>query len=655
MANRLAFDIGLHLDCRNNGLPDQEIEIRHMVMRACVIYDKYWALFLGRPTSIKNQDIGMDLLSKRLSALNPSMHGSAPTDEKSMLTEVFEQLVELMELAGRIVETRENRRGSRGADPNNVLAANEAEDNAYLHVINLDRQLQNWYRRLPDHLSWKPANIKTAPISFFLLHQQYHASMILLHRPWAKYGYSSGDGSSTGSHPSPEATHQSKDGSDSLPFSSKSHSLGLGDPHSMVDDSRTSLSRSICTQQAIRVARIFWQHRQRFDGRKISVTGIQHAGTASIALIAALTYQRSEADRRTYLGYLEILYSAVHDMSHTYHPASRMDDSLKAVLMHLRSHSTDRVSPQPAITNSSAYGGSAKSSTSESVWRGSIESAYPVVPARRDGSEFEYGYGQAIKRPRPGPSRRASEYARPRPPFFGRNGQGQPTPPNSSQSQHAFDSGLRHQAPLDSVLFSLGSHHANSNFSLDFLHGSAVDLDASDDRHDSLSRSADEFNLVSQHSESWAMGGLGGPSSSHPTNGYELPISEWVSGPTGLHTGSRLPTTDSGSNSGMISSGTSAYTRGKADTPNGASETRGTTADGQIGGKAGEDSSKNTPGVTSHADSGMEWMGSEGGLNALSPVSLGGLVRNADKSAAATESNTNGQSNRNHELDFFSF
>ncbi len=40
MANRLCFDIGLHLDCQNDGLPEREIQIRHMTLFACVIYDK---------------------------------------------------------------------------------------------------------------------------------------------------------------------------------------------------------------------------------------------------------------------------------------------------------------------------------------------------------------------------------------------------------------------------------------------------------------------------------------------------------------------------------------------------------------------------------------------------------------------------------------
>jgi hypothetical protein len=40
MANRLCFDIGLHLDCGNEDLPEKEIQIRNMTLFACVIYDK---------------------------------------------------------------------------------------------------------------------------------------------------------------------------------------------------------------------------------------------------------------------------------------------------------------------------------------------------------------------------------------------------------------------------------------------------------------------------------------------------------------------------------------------------------------------------------------------------------------------------------------
>jgi hypothetical protein len=622
MANRLAFDIGLHLDCRSEAITDQEIQIRHMVMRACVIYDKYWALFLGRPTSIKSQDIGMDLLSTRFSQLSSSLQGSSAAEEKKSSTEeIYEQLIELMELAGKIVETRDSEKGPSHRDQANFFAVSEAEDNAYLHVINLDRQLQNWYRRLPEHLAWKPANIKMAPFSFFLLHQQYHVSMILLHRPWAKYGAIS-DGESTGSHPSPESTHQPRDVPEHHLYSSAGHSLGLDDPNSLVDDSRTSLSRNICTQQAIRVARIFWQHRQRFDGRKICVTGIQHAGTAAIALIAALAYQRNEADRRTYLGYLEILGGAVSDMSHTYHPAARMDDLLMAVLGQLRNDIGDLTGVGSGLAPpSNGTVGSYKSILSELGWQPNIEGPYPSIASRREATELDGG--QAFKRRRPGNSRRASEISRPPRRIF--LAQTQPTPPKSSYGQHSYDEHTPMQ--MSSSMFShTAGDREHSSFSLDFISG-AVDVE---ERSEGMGCAADDFVIVTPSSKNWAFG------HANLSSGFDLPVAEWISGPAGLSA-----TTVLGSAGTMpigISDEISASNAG-GETISGSQVNVGSMRKGD--GKKGE-------------ESGVEWVGAEGGIDTLSPVSLSGLVKNAEKVAGA-DPESMGIAPRNHELDFFSF
>ncbi|KAH8655196.1 fungal-specific transcription factor domain-containing protein, partial [Xylariales sp. PMI_506] len=441
MANRLAFDIGLHLDCSNNGLSDREVSIRHMTMRACIIYDKYWALFLGRPTSIKIQDIGMDLLSKKFSLLSSSpspgaQPGKGQASGDALVKEIYDQLVELMELAGRIVEIRESSKLNNNAREPNMFAAAEAEDNAYLEVINLDRQLQNWYRRLPDHLMWKPQNIRTAPFSYFLLHQQYHVSMILLHRPWAKYQPLT-DGSS------PRSQTNSENEPDGAPLPNEhhlsvtGHSIGLGDPTSIVADSRTSLSRSICTQQAMRVARIFWQHRQRFSSKKIFVTGIQHAGTAAVALIAALVHHQSESDRRSYLGYLEVISHTIHDMSEAYHPAERMDALMTDVIAHMNHDMIESYRTRTSSFGQHVATGSGNTGI-QGVAGGRTNSINSLLPTRRENPDA----GQAVnprKRPRATPSRRASEFARPPPPFA------QPTPPGSSQSSSTTSQ--HHQQP----------------------------------------------------------------------------------------------------------------------------------------------------------------------------------------------------------------
>lgn len=599
MANRLAFDIGLHLDYRSNDMPVQEVQIRHMVMRACVIYDKYWALFLGRPTSIKSQDLSMELLSDKMVHLTSE---AATPPERNLIMEIYEQLIELMELAGRIVESRDHHvLNKTNMDQNNIFFISEAEDNAYLQVINLDRQLQNWYHRLPDNLAWKPSNIKTAPYSFFLLHQQYHVSMILLHRPWARYGSITGDGSSTGSHPSPESGHipVASDAASQHPGLGDSYYLGMGDPHSIIHDSRASLSRSICTQQAIRVARIFWQHRQRFDGRKIFVTGIQHAGTAVLALIAALAYQRSDSDRRMYIGYLEILSDALGDMSHTYHPAGRMDDLLKAVLAQIRLSIGD---PPQTISCHQGFPFTTMS--------GSSGISASVVPSRREAADSDMG--QPFKKMRPGNSRRASEFTRPPPPFFP-SSETHAVQSHSAQSHHMFSAPelhQRHHSHVESMLFSLEATDG-SHIDLDFLGGPAIKMDPSHEQG-----RADDGTLFTPSSDNWGLSSLHG--GHQPGNtGFEPPMG-FGSGPAGLSASSILAQSSALSN-GLMSG-----------TPFGLN-------------KVDMDGVEDTCGNADMAVVNPE-------LNGMSPVSLSGLVQSVE-----TGPGSENETARNHDLDFFSF
>jgi hypothetical protein len=98
-------------------------------------------------------------------------------------------------------------------------------------------------------------------------------------------------------------------------------------------DHYSTLSRTICFENAIRVARIFQIHRKRFDTRQIFVTGIQHAGTAATALIAAITQIRDPEERVRPLQHLRILADALKAMSPTYHPAERMSNVLEDVCL----------------------------------------------------------------------------------------------------------------------------------------------------------------------------------------------------------------------------------------------------------------------------------------------------------------------------------
>ncbi|KAF2669315.1 hypothetical protein BT63DRAFT_432951 [Microthyrium microscopicum] len=291
MANRIAFDIGLHLDARSTGLCQRELDIRRMTLWACVVYDKYWALFLGRPTSMKSADLEVYHLAKQFERLGTCKPAG---EEKALETQIYEALLDLMELAGGITENMEGRSMSDSA---------AIDQEAYLRMASLDREFGRWHSRLPEQLKYNNKNVETAPLSFFLLHQQYHTCLILLHRPFAMYEEA-------------PATDEENANSTEHHFS--------------------ALSRAVCTKQALKVAKIFWHHRQRFNGRQIPVTGMQHAGTAATALVAALAFLKDGNDRNNNMQYLECLSAALHDMSYTYQPAERMFIVLQAVLAELR-------------------------------------------------------------------------------------------------------------------------------------------------------------------------------------------------------------------------------------------------------------------------------------------------------------------------------
>jgi hypothetical protein len=305
MAMRLCYDIGLHLDSRQSGMTQREIDIRKMTMWACVIYDRYWSLFLGRPTTMKSADLEIYSLSEQFERLGTCMPAGP---QKSQNTRIYEALLDLMEIAGKIVENSEHRRQQNSLET--------PDQSAYFRMAALDREIHNWAAKLPADLRYTEENRASAPFSFYLMHQQYHAVLILLHRPFARYD-----------DPNAQETEEV----------------------SALDSHFSRASRGICTKSAVTMARIFWHHRQRFDGKQIFCIGMQHAGAAATALIAALAYIPDTTDRTNNMQYLEVLHAALTDMAHAYQPAERMAHVLNAVMIELRG---GLISPQKALSTS---------------------------------------------------------------------------------------------------------------------------------------------------------------------------------------------------------------------------------------------------------------------------------------------------------------
>ncbi|KAL2163351.1 hypothetical protein VTH06DRAFT_5408 [Thermothelomyces fergusii] len=442
MASRLAFDLGLHVNTAAADMPELERQTRRLVMASCVMFDRKWALLLGRPTSIKSQDIGEDVLPR--APEKSLVDASAGTVASNAA--IHRQMLELLELAGKVADFQNSTYG-----PAHLFPTKTVEDRAYLHFVGLERLFHNWYRRLPENLAWKPVNIKSAPMGFFVLHLQFHLCMILLHRPWAKYGPLSLDGTATARYPSPESPTQ-EDGT-GLP------SWMAPLPH---HDNRASMSRSMCTQHAARIARIFWHQRQRFDGRRVLLASVQCAGTAALALMAALAHRGAELDHQSNLHYLQILSTAIYDMSHLYQPAARMYQLLKAILVEIRSEMV-KSGGFDVSSLAGRFHGSSNMAFCGNQWATRAENTR--LPTDRPEPIQEDNHANKRRRLS---SLSSVDFPCIAPSFLTTPRQGCPSPPGSAQGQSGNPTALDH-TPSESGNFDLGL--VDVSF-VDFISGS---------------------------------------------------------------------------------------------------------------------------------------------------------------------------------------
>ncbi|KAF2104584.1 hypothetical protein NA57DRAFT_70789 [Rhizodiscina lignyota] len=274
MAFRLVFDVGLHVDASTLQISELETQIRHMVLWACMISDKYWALFLGRPTFFKMADIAPSCLTKDFGR----MIACGPHGQKMLETRVYEALLHLMDLVGKLCEMFDSRKNGKVAD-------------TYLDIAALDRDLNNWYCNISDELKWTPENIEDAPASYFLLHAQFYTALILLHRTFANYN---------------------------APAQNKSEAAQ--------SNHFSRMSRTVCAENAMRIASIFEHYREKYDLRKVYVSGMQYAGAAATALMAEIISLSSEEQRKKLLDHLLSLGNTLNITAKTYEPAVLMSN-----------------------------------------------------------------------------------------------------------------------------------------------------------------------------------------------------------------------------------------------------------------------------------------------------------------------------------------
>ncbi|KAL1596561.1 hypothetical protein SLS60_009209 [Paraconiothyrium brasiliense] len=252
---------------------------------------------------LKSSDIAPTCLEKDFDRLIESQTRTYAY-EKTIETEVYEALLQLMDLLEPLCQTTS-------------IGKNTKPSDSYLKIATLDRTLNDWYAELPERLRWTEDNVRTAPSSFYLLHTQYHTALILIHR----------------SFPTQLSVHKS---------SSRSGLSDLG-----------ILSHNLCVNNAIRIAEIISSYRNRYPLQRIFVTGLQHVGTAATALMAEISMLQGAQDspeRERLLDCLSGLSEDMKAMSETYQPAVLMASVVRHFIRGPGEVSTSTTIPSPPPT-----------------------------------------------------------------------------------------------------------------------------------------------------------------------------------------------------------------------------------------------------------------------------------------------------------------
>jgi hypothetical protein len=155
-AGRLAYELGLHsnTECLDANISPLSQEVRQIVMWSCFNLDREWALYLGRPHSMRLEDISVQ---------KPGFSGLLEHSFESKLSAAW---TGLLVIVGEICDILN---GHQNSDRKTVL---------------FDRKLHEWSSNLHPDLLYQQDQLSAV----FLLHMQHAAARILIHRPSAQFG-----------------------------------------------------------------------------------------------------------------------------------------------------------------------------------------------------------------------------------------------------------------------------------------------------------------------------------------------------------------------------------------------------------------------------------------------------------------------------------
>jgi hypothetical protein len=261
-ASRLIFELGLHKDdaeFQSHRSSPMDLEVRRVVFWGCFTYERGWSVYLGRPCALNLEDV----------TISPPSLLSDKTSSYSAELSILLAWTTLFTIVG------------------DICNALNKKPFTYTQMQNLRQTLLAWQSSLDPNLMYVPG----CPPSVSVLHLQFHAAMILLHRSTARFGTSQ---------------------SEATPISQG--------------------SRAVCVEHVLQIATILDDYRASY-GSALTLLGLAmyNITLAAVVLIALRAEKASEASNE-YLSSLTSCIAALEEMQTTYVSAKTILKQLRYLL-----------------------------------------------------------------------------------------------------------------------------------------------------------------------------------------------------------------------------------------------------------------------------------------------------------------------------------
>ncbi|KAH7267839.1 fungal-specific transcription factor domain-containing protein [Fusarium redolens] len=275
IAARMAFNLGLHLDrshwADSGHITKDEAEVGTIVWWGCYVLDKLFNIGLGRPSTIQEHEISAVLPSFEHSAEYESWNSKSPLGEPIVFPRSHQvsnvcATVQLFRVTSSALDEI-YRPGSQHAKSRIM----ELVTKTHVNIIEFQINLPSCLRLL------SPSPLATTLPHIYLLHLQIHVAVILLHRPFVGVQRRTLDPGSF--HPSTGSSHLKE-----------------------------------CSQSSHSISNIFKLYSKHYTLRRIPISAIHCAFTASIILLLEATSTDSK-DRDSAIASLKVLAEALTDMS----------------------------------------------------------------------------------------------------------------------------------------------------------------------------------------------------------------------------------------------------------------------------------------------------------------------------------------------------